>query len=163
MFDKKPFDADGKPTFEVVTMKMQFAAPPQPGEYKFQMQMICDSYIGFDHKQEVVMNIEDASKVQDVSDDEISEPEEGMSTVTHYHTSTMELAISDNDTDSSSIDSIAGTMATLKGQPTADPNKPKSRRPAKKVEEESDYESSTDEDESSESETDTDTDSDEED
>lgn len=53
-------------------------------------------------------------------------------------------------------------MATLKGQPTADPDKPK--RPAKKAvkAEESDYESSTDEDEESESETDTDTDSDEE-
>ena len=55
-------------------------------------------------------------------------------------------------------------MATLKGQPTADPNKPKkvSRKAAKIVDEESDYESSTDEDESSESETDTDTDSDDE-
>ena len=55
-------------------------------------------------------------------------------------------------------------MAVLKGQPTADPNKPKqvTRRPAKKVDDddESDYESGTDEDEESESETDTDTDSD---
>ena len=135
-FDKKAFDSQGKPTFEIVTLKMQFAAPPQPGEYKFQMHMICDSYIGFDYRQEVVMNIEDASKALEVDDDDISEPEE---------------------------DSIAGTMAALKGQPTADPNKPKkvTRRPAK-VEEESDYESSTDEDEESESETDTDTDSDEE-
>ena len=59
------------------------------------------------------------------------------------------------------VDSIAGTMAALKGQPTADPNQPKRpvRRPAK-VKDESDYESSTDEDEDSESETDTDTDSD---
>ena len=55
-------------------------------------------------------------------------------------------------------------MAALKGQPTADPDKPKkvSRKPAKPANDESDYESSTDEDESSESETDTDTDSDEE-
>ena len=78
-FDKKPFDNEGKPTFHVVTLKMQFAAPPQPGEYKFQMNMICDSYIGFDHKQEVIMNIEDASKGLEVDEDDISEPEEGKS------------------------------------------------------------------------------------
>ena len=61
-------------------------------------------------------------------------------------------------------DSIAGQMAALKGQPTADPNQPKRQRkqPAKLVDEESDYESGTDEDEESESETDTDTDTDEE-
>lgn len=56
-------------------------------------------------------------------------------------------------------------MAMLKGQATADPDKPP--RPAKKpkkqiVEDESDYESGTDEDEESESETDTDTDTDDE-
>nr|POE86457.1 translocation protein sec63 [Quercus suber] len=77
-FDKKPFDADGKPTFEVVTLKMQFQAPPQVGPFKFQMQLVCDSYIGFDHKCEAVLNVEDASKADDVdSDDDISEPEEG--------------------------------------------------------------------------------------
>ena len=61
-------------------------------------------------------------------------------------------------------DSIAGQMAALKGQPTADPDKPprRKREPVKLVEEDSDYESGTDEDEESESETDTDTDSDEE-
>lgn len=150
VFDKKAFDADGKPTFNVVTLKMQFAAPPQPGEYKFQMHMICDSYIGFDYGQEVVMNIEDASKAREVdSDDDISEPEEGMSFNRVYRHDTNDVA-----------DSIAGTMAALKGQPTADPNKPKkaARRPTKKIDDESDYESSTDEDESSDSETDTDTD-----
>lgn len=83
-FDKPAFAADEKtgemkPTFNVVTLKMQFQAPPQPGEYRFQMHMICDSYIGFDHKEEAVMIIEDASKVQEVDEDDISEPEEGMS------------------------------------------------------------------------------------
>lgn len=78
LFDKKAFDEDGKPTFAVVTLKMQFQAPPQAGEYKFQMQMVCDSYIGFDHKQEVVMKVEDADKALEVDeDDDISEPEEG--------------------------------------------------------------------------------------
>lgn len=79
-FNKKPFDADGKPTFEVVTLKMQFQAPPQVGQYKFQMQMVCDSYIGFDDKREAILNVEDASKADEVdSDDDISEPEEGES------------------------------------------------------------------------------------
>ena len=62
-------------------------------------------------------------------------------------------------------DTIAGQMAAFKGQPTADPDKPKRERPkrvTKPVDEESDYESGTDEDEESESETDTDTDSDDE-
>ncbi|KAK4630905.1 Translocation protein sec63 [Fulvia fulva] len=134
-FDKKPFDSEGKPTFNVVTLKMQFAAPPQAGEYKFQMHLVCDSYIGFNHKQDAVMMVEDASKVQQVDEeDEISEPEE---------------------------DSIAGQMAALKGQPTADPDKPVRNRKLKEklAQEESDYESNTDEDEESESETDTDTDS----
>lgn len=77
-FDKKAFDGEGKPTFNVVTLKMQFAAPPQPGEYKFQMNLVCDSYVGFDHKQDAVMVVDDASKAVAVDDDDdISEPEEG--------------------------------------------------------------------------------------
>ena len=84
-FDKPAFElneADGsyKPTFNVVTLKMQFQAPPQAGEYKFQMHGICDSYIGFDFKQEAVMVVEDASKAAEaevMEEDEISEPEEG--------------------------------------------------------------------------------------
>jgi translocation protein SEC63 len=135
-FDKKPFDSEGKPTFNVVTLKMQFAAPPQAGEYKFQMHLVCDSYVGFDHKQDAVMVVDDASKAVEVDDDDdISEPEE---------------------------DSIAGQMAALQGKPTSDGTQPP-RRNAKlreKIEaEESDYESNTDEDEDEESETDTDTDS----
>ncbi|KAI7090859.1 molecular chaperone [Hortaea werneckii] len=159
-FDKQPFEvadsADGsvKPTYNVVTLKMQFQAPPQPGEYKFQMQMVCDSYLGFDHRQEAVMVIEEASKAQAVDDEsDISEPEE---------------------------DSIAGAMATMRGQPTSNPAEQaerdarrQARREAnerKKLQagggpdddEESDYESGTDEDEESDSETDTETDTDEE-
>lgn len=80
-FDKKPFNDDGTPTFEVVTMKTQFSAPPQVGEFKFQMHMMCDSYIGFDHKREVVLNCEpvNTSTMDVVEEDEISEPEEGES------------------------------------------------------------------------------------
>lgn len=157
LFDKKAFDDEGKPTFEVLTLKMQFQAPPQAGEYKFQMQMVCDSYVGFDHKQEVVMKVEDASKALEVDDeDDISEPEEG-ETIHPYPRGREWFADCDSDT-------IAGQMAALKGQPTADPDKPRvpRKRPVKLVDDESDYESGTDEDEESESETDTDTDTDEE-
>jgi translocation protein SEC63 len=77
-FDKQPFDDEGKPTFNVVTLKMQFAAPPQPGEFRFRMHLFCDSYIGFDQSQDVVLDVEDASKAVEVDEeDDISEPEEG--------------------------------------------------------------------------------------
>ncbi|KAF2719724.1 hypothetical protein K431DRAFT_250825 [Polychaeton citri CBS 116435] len=137
-FDKAAFREakDGKgvePTFQVVTLKMQFQAPPQPGEYKFRMHLICDSYAGFDEYRDISLVIDDASKVQAVDDDdEISEPEE---------------------------DTIAGQMAALAGKPTADPNKPRKARTVPD-DEDSDYESGTDEDEESESETDTETDTD---
>ncbi|EGP90138.1 uncharacterized protein MYCGRDRAFT_99310 [Zymoseptoria tritici IPO323] len=144
-FDKKAFDADGKPTFAVVTLKMTFAAPPQVGEYKFQMHLICDSYVGFDRTEDAVMNIEDASKLAEGDrEDEISEPDE---------------------------DTIAGQMAALQGKPTeskshdhghshghAHPRRNEKLR-KKLEEEESDYESGTDGSEDEESETDTDTDS----
>jgi translocation protein SEC63 len=77
-FDRQPFDDEGKPTFNVVTLKMQFAAPPQAGEFRFRMHLYSDSYIGFDQSQDVVLDVEDASKAVDVDeDDDISEPEEG--------------------------------------------------------------------------------------
>lgn len=79
-FEKPAFkEVDGKlePTYNVITIKMQFQAPPQPGEYKFQMNLVCDSYLGFDQKQDVVLKIEEASKAQEVEEDDISEPEEG--------------------------------------------------------------------------------------
>ncbi|KAK4575037.1 secretory subunit [Recurvomyces mirabilis] len=163
-FDKMAFEDDGKgslkPTFEVVTLKMQFQAPPQAGEYRFQMNVICDSYIGFDHKEDAIMDIADPASipadVEEVAEDDISEPEE---------------------------DSIAGQMASLRGQPTSDPAEKEAKEAARAERqrrrdeqrkralekggkegegEESDYESGTDEDEESVSETDTETDSDEE-
>lgn len=77
-FDKPILDESGRPTFNVQTLKMQFQAPPQPGEYKFQMHLVCDSYVGFDDNRGVVMVVDDASRADDVdSDEDISEPEEG--------------------------------------------------------------------------------------
>ncbi|PNS17304.1 hypothetical protein CAC42_6987 [Sphaceloma murrayae] len=134
-FNKPILTADGKPTFEVQTLKMQFQAPPQAGLYRFQMHLICDSYVGFDDKRDVAMQVEDESKAaEDDEDSDISEPDE---------------------------DTIAGQMAALRGQAPA--GKPK-RKPAPKNDDDSseEEESGTDEDVDSESETDTDTDTDEE-
>ncbi|KAF2241158.1 DnaJ-domain-containing protein [Trematosphaeria pertusa] len=76
-FDKPILNDDGKPTYNVQTLKMQFGAPPQPGSYTFVMYMICDSYIGMDTKMEVTLVVEDASKAEEVEEeDEISEPDE---------------------------------------------------------------------------------------
>ena len=77
-FDKPILDEAGKPTYAVQTLKMQFQAPPQAGQYKFQMQLVCDSYVGFDEKREVVLTLDEPSKADEVAeDDDISEPEEG--------------------------------------------------------------------------------------
>ena len=77
-FDKPILDESGNPTYNVQTLKMQFGAPPQAGSYTFVMHMICDSYVGMDTKMEVTLVVEDASKAEEVEEeDEISEPEEG--------------------------------------------------------------------------------------
>ncbi|CAN9139065.1 unnamed protein product [Alternaria alternata] len=76
-FDKPILDESGNPTYNVQTLKMQFGAPPQAGSYTFVMHMICDSYVGMDTKMEVTLVVEDASKAEEVEEeDEISEPEE---------------------------------------------------------------------------------------
>ncbi|KAG6035821.1 hypothetical protein E4U41_005905 [Claviceps citrina] len=76
-FDSPMFDEQGKPTFNMQTLKAQFAAPPQAGHYTFVMHVICDSYVGFDTKMEVTLVVEEAAKAveMDVADD-ISEPDE---------------------------------------------------------------------------------------
>lgn len=77
-FDQPIFDDQGKPTFNMQTLKAQFAAPPQAGHYTFVMHVICDSYVGFDTKMEVTLVVEEASKAAEMqAEDEISEPEEG--------------------------------------------------------------------------------------
>lgn len=79
-FDKPIVTEDGKPTYNVQTLKMQFQAPPQVGAFTFVMHLMCDSYIGLDTKMEVTLNVEDAAKAVELgSEDEISEPEEGTS------------------------------------------------------------------------------------
>jgi translocation protein SEC63 len=77
-FNKLIFGADGKPTFNMQTLKAQFQAPPQAGQYTFVMHLICDSYVGMDTKMEVTLVVEEASKAAAMEpEDEISEPDEG--------------------------------------------------------------------------------------
>lgn len=78
-FDKPLFDDEGKPTFNVQTLKMQFQAPPQVGDYNFVLNLLCDSYMGFDTKMDITLHIEDAAKAAALADeDDISEPDEGI-------------------------------------------------------------------------------------
>lgn len=71
--------------FAVQTFKMQFQAPPQPGEYTFVMHCISDSYLGVDTRRSVKLVISDPSKVEKIiEEDEISEPDEGMFLTLHF-------------------------------------------------------------------------------
>ncbi|KAK8152934.1 Sec63 Brl domain-containing protein [Phyllosticta citrichinensis] len=91
-FDKPLFDEAGNPTYNVQTLKMQFGAPPQAGQYRFTMYMVCDSYVGMDTKMDVTLSVDEASKAAEIEEEEeISEPEE---------------------------DSLAGQMNALKGGET---------------------------------------------
>jgi translocation protein SEC63 len=75
---KPIMDESGSPTFNMQTMKLQFQAPPQAGQYTFVMHLICDSYIGMDSKVEATLVVEDSTKAAELADDdEISEPDEG--------------------------------------------------------------------------------------
>lgn len=151
-FDKPIYDESGKPTFNMQTLKAQFQAPPSAGQYTFVMHLICDSYLGFDTKMEVTLNVEDGSKAEEIEEeDEISEPDEGM-----FHASNI-IDITD-----SNLDSIAGQMQALKTGGIAGPPPSKKKKKAVAAEEESsDEESNTDGEEADDtSETDTDTDED---
>ncbi|EEU46194.1 uncharacterized protein NECHADRAFT_38303 [Fusarium vanettenii 77-13-4] len=76
-FDQPIVDDKGNPTFNMQTLKAQFAAPPQAGHYTFVLHVICDSYVGFDTKMEVTLVVEEASKAAEMqAEDDISEPDE---------------------------------------------------------------------------------------
>ena len=87
-FDKPILDEAGKPTFNVQTLKMQFQAPPQVGDFTFVMHMICDSYLGLDTHQEITLHIDDPAKAAALEEeDDISEPDEGkFFFLSHLHT-----------------------------------------------------------------------------
>ncbi|KDN71356.1 putative DnaJ domain-containing protein [Colletotrichum sublineola] len=146
-FDQPIFGEDGKPTFNMQTLKAQFAAPPQAGHYTFVMHVVCDSYVGFDTKMEVTLVVEEASKAAAmVAEDEISEPDEGMMRLLPEPPGYGKML-------TTTTDSIAGQMQALKGGSV-----PGATKPRRKVEEDSDEESGTDDDvEDDTSETNTDT------
>lgn len=76
-FEKPIFDAENKATFNMQTFKCQFQAPPQVGQFAFKMHLICDSYVGLDSTEDVLLDVQDMSKAEVVeSEEEISEPEE---------------------------------------------------------------------------------------
>lgn len=113
-FEEPIFDAEGKPTFNMQTLKAQFAAPPQPGRYTFAMHLVCDSYVGLDTKMEVTLVVEDASKAaQMTAEDDISDPEEGMPSL--LLPVLPKLAPNFNLTNETLVDSIAGQMSALRG------------------------------------------------
>jgi translocation protein SEC63 len=83
-FNKPVLTADGEPTFNVQTIKMQFGAPPQEGRYTFTVHVINDSYLGFDAKETITMTVENESQAEVIQEEgEISEPDEGE----HFKTS----------------------------------------------------------------------------
>ena len=78
-FNKPLQDSAGNPTYNMQTFKMQFQAPPQAGKYPFVMHLVCDSYIGFDDRVDIVLDVEESVKANEMTEeDEISEPDEGM-------------------------------------------------------------------------------------
>ena len=109
-FDKAAFDADGKPTFNMLTFRCQFQAPPQVANFPFTMHLMCDSYIGLDSKVPIMLEVKDVSEAEVVeSDDEISEPEE---------------------------DSLAGQLQAMKtGGLSGPPPKKKAKKPVQKIQE----------------------------
>lgn len=144
-FDEPIFTPDGKPTFAMQTLKAQFQAPPQPGKYTFVMHVVCDSYIGFDTKMEVTLQVDTPDKAAEMkADDEISEPDEGVLSPNVIDMLSLKELLTHL-----IIDSLAGQMHALKTGSAPQPSK-------KKIEE-SDDESSTDDDQNDTSDTNTDT------
>ncbi|KAF8541424.1 Sec63 Brl domain-containing protein [Trichophaea hybrida] len=69
-FDKDPEN------FGIVTVKMQFQAPPSDGEFPFVMMCVSDSYLGVDTQKSVTLEVApgEGAKVEEI--DDISEPDE---------------------------------------------------------------------------------------
>lgn len=134
--------------FAVQTFKMQFQAPPQPGEYTFVMHCISDSYLGVDTRRSVKLVISDPSKVEKIiEEDEISEPDEGM-----FFTPRAKSEANDK-----FLDSIVGQMNAMRGGAVVKKKAPKGQDSSDEEESDTDGEQAVEE-----SDTDTDTDTDEE-
>ncbi|KZF24123.1 molecular chaperone [Xylona heveae TC161] len=133
-FERPLFNNQGEPTYAIQTFKMQFQAPPQPGQYTFVMHLVCDSYVGMDSKREVTLVVDDMARAEQIdAEDEISEPDE---------------------------DSLAGQMNALKTGGLAGPTPTRPRRTRDASSEEESGTEDEDEDEATDTDTDTDTDED---
>lgn len=155
-FNKPLFTAEGNPTFNMQTFKMQFQAPPQAGKYSFVMHLICDSYIGMDSREEVTLLVEDAAKADEaLEEDSISEPDEGMLLPSKSpFPRSIPVGQSLGLANKYSPDSLAAQMSALK---SGQPPKRRSKKQETSDEDESDTEGEAGED-TSETDTDTDTD-----
>ena len=148
-FDKPIVDSEGRPTYNMQTLKCQFQAPPGVGQYPFAMHLVCDSYIGFDARMDVVLDVKDVTEaVQVESEEEISEPDEGKQRIDAFKFGEYSLMVPDT---------LAGQMQALK---TGAQPKKRVKKPVVKAE--SDDDSSDTEGSVGEgtSETDTETDTD---
>jgi hypothetical protein len=60
--------------------RVQFQAPPQVATYMFDLHIKSDSYCGMDIVQEVLLDVQDVSKLEEtIVEEVIPESEEGMS------------------------------------------------------------------------------------
>ena len=131
-----------RPTFNMQTLKCQFQAPPQTGQFAFKLHLICDSYVGLDSTLDIILDVQNLSKAVDskviapvAREDDISDPEE---------------------------DSLAGQMNVMKGgkvkRPQSERKGSEGGRSRQAQDEEEEDESDTDGEVGDESETDTETD-----
>lgn len=169
-FDKPMFTDEGKPTLAVQTLKMQFQAPPQAGQFTFVMHLVCDSYIGTDTKMEVTMDIEGMGRAEAmVGEDEISEPDED--SLAGQMASLRRGSLSGGTSNKRKSKGKSRSGATVRGAGTTNQEKKprveevgdddgKGGQDDDDDDEEDDDESDTDGDEDDTSDTDTDTDSD---
>lgn len=126
IFSTNPETGKVTPTFNVVTLKCSFQAPPQVHAFPFVMHLVCDSYIGLDSKVDVVLDVRDPKEAAVVeSDEEISEPEEGMNSLVRNGFAC------NTDTNTRATDSLAGQLQVMKSGGLS-PTTPK-RRTKKKT------------------------------
>lgn len=82
-------DIPSEPNAKPKQFKMQFQAPPEANEYRFEAYWISDTYVGVDVMKPVSLKVEPLSEDVNDSDDDISDPEE---------------------------DTLAGQLASMRGQ-----------------------------------------------
>lgn len=72
-FSRPVFGEDGELLQHQQTLSMQFGAPSSVGKYSFVLHVMCDSYMGFDIKEFVTMEVVEAEAVEEEEDEEEEE------------------------------------------------------------------------------------------